>query len=78
MASTVDAGGVTSMRTGSLRICFESAAISCGMVAEKRSVCRFEGRRAMTLRTSWIKPMSSIRSASSRTNVSVRLKSIKP
>ncbi len=47
-----------------------SAWISGGMVAEKKSVCRCLGSAAMTRFTSWMKPMSSMRSASSRTNTS--------
>ena len=38
-----------------------------GMVAEKNSVCRLTGMAATMRRTSWMKPMSSMRSASSST-----------
>ena len=41
--------------------------MSFGMVAEKNSVCRSIGSLATILRMSWMKPMSSMRSASSST-----------
>ena len=55
------------------RAAFASArrAISCGMVAEKNSVCRCFGSMATILLMSWMKPMSSMRSASSSTSTSI-------
>ena len=53
-------------------------AISAGMVAENSSDWRFAGRAAMILRTSRTKPMSSIRSASSRTNTWIPPRSSRP
>ena len=44
--------------------------MSCGMVAENSSVCRSVGSFATILRMSWMKPMSSMRSASSSTKIS--------
>ena len=41
-----------------------------GIVALKNRFCRFCGKSATTLRMSWIKPMSSMRSASSSTKTS--------
>ena len=43
---------------------------SGGIVAEKKSVCFFSGSFAITFFTSWIKPISSILSASSSTKIS--------
>ena len=61
-----------STATGSRRIVSASLAISRGMVAENSSVCRCAGSVAMMRRTSWMKPMSSMRSASSSTKTSSR------
>jgi hypothetical protein len=47
-------------------------------VAEKSSVCLSAGNRAITRRTSGQKPMSSIRSASSRISVSTFERSSEP
>ena len=68
MSSTVVAGGVTATLTGSFSIWSARSAISRGMVAEKNSVCRFFGMQATIFRMSRMKPMSSMRSASSRTS----------
>ena len=65
--STVEATGVTATLTGSRSMCAASSAMARGMVAENISVCRSAGSFATILRMSWMKPMSSIRSASSRT-----------
>ncbi|MFY0574238.1 hypothetical protein ACN28S_07660 [Cystobacter fuscus] len=65
--------GATSTRTGLTRMLLARPWISGGMVAEKNSVWRGRGSAAMTRLTSWMKPMSSIRSASSRTNTSSAL-----
>ncbi len=56
----------------SLTLCilFASDCISWGMVAEKNSVCLFCGIFEITLFTSCTKPISSMRSASSNTNIS--------
>jgi hypothetical protein len=62
---------------GSLTISSSIFITSSGMVAEKSSVWRLSGggRVAAMRRTSGQKPMSIMRSASSRTNVSTREKS---
>ena len=65
--STVVACGATSTRTGSLRKPWARPATSAGMVAEKSADCRRGCRLATIFRTGWMKPMSSIRSASSST-----------
>ena len=65
--STVVATGVTATLTGSRSICAASSAMARGMVAENISVCRSTGSLATILRMSWMKPMSSMRSASSST-----------
>ena len=67
MVSTTEAGGVTVTSTGSCRILAASWAMSGGIVAEKKSVCRRAGSSGRMRRMSWMKPMSSMRSASSRT-----------
>ena len=58
------------MVTGFLSISRESATIGGGMVAEKKRVCRSAGIWRRIRLTSGRKPMSSIRSASSRTRIS--------
>ena len=55
--------------SGLRRISSASLAITGGMVAENSSVCSRAGRRAMIRLRSGRKPMSSMRSASSRTSV---------
>jgi hypothetical protein len=62
------------MENGFTSISRESFAISCGIVAEKKSVCRFVGRYFRMRRMSGRKPMSSMRSASSITSTSRFLK----
>ena len=62
--------GAAATFTGSWSSVSTRSKISGGRVAEKNMVCFFSGRSLMTLRTSWIKPISSIRSASSRTKIS--------
>ena len=70
ISSTVVADGVTATVTGSISIWSARRAISGGMVAEKNSVCRSFGTSATIFRMSRMKPMSSMRSASSRTSTS--------
>ncbi len=48
------------------------------MVAEKKSVCFLAGAQVRIFFTSWMKPMSSIRSASSSTKISMPPTSMKP
>ena len=67
MRSTVVACGATSTRTGSLRKPWARPATSAGMVAEKSADCRRGCSAATIFRTGWMKPMSSMRSASSST-----------
>src|ERR1700688_770390 len=67
MRSAVGAAGVTATRAGSRSIASASSAISFGIVAEKNSVCRLIGVLATIFRMSLMKPMSSMRSASSST-----------
>ena len=70
MRSTVLDTGSTLTKAGSRRMPAASCSISAGMVALNIRVCRRTGSLAMTRLTSWTKPMSSIRSASSRTKIS--------
>ena len=67
IVSTTDAGGVTVTCTGSWSIELASVTMSEGIVAEKKSVCRSLGSSGSIRLMSWMKPMSSIRSASSST-----------
>ncbi len=69
MAAAVLATGVTATFTGSRRIWLASAAMGPGMVAENRRFWRTAGSSATIRRIGWMKPMSSIRSASSRTRI---------
>ena len=64
-----DAGGATEISTGSCRKASASLRISAGIVAEKNRVCRFSGNKPTIRSTSGMKPMSSIRSASSMTRM---------
>ena len=65
--SAVVEAGVTSTFDGLTRIVPASFWISGGIVAEKNNECFFAGSLVSNFRTSWIKPMSSILSASSST-----------
>ena len=67
MLALVVAGLATSIRTGSLRNCLVRRVISGGMVAEKNRVCFFGGVILKMRSMSGMKPMSSMRSASSTT-----------
>ena len=58
---------MTATETGLYNSDCASAAISGGMVAVKNIVCRFFGSSAITFLTSWMNPISSMRSASSST-----------
>ena len=58
-----------SIRVGSLSAKEATAAISGGTVAEKNSVWRFAGHFWMIRFTSWMNPMSSMRSTSSRMRI---------
>ncbi len=61
---------VTATRTGSVSSASASFSISRGMVAEKNRLRRLAGSLATMERMAWMKPMSSIWSASSSTNTS--------
>ena len=63
---------------GSCRIWLASSRMSSLKVAENSRFCLSLGRRSRILRMSMIKPMSSIRSASSRTSVWTWERSTKP
>ena len=67
MRSAVVATGATATWAGSRSICAARSAMARGMVAENISVCRSAGSLATILRMSLMKPMSSMRSASSST-----------
>ena len=72
------AGGATRISTGSCNNSFANSLISFGIVAENITVWRTSGIRLAIVRTSPIKPISNIRSASSSTNISISLKTISP
>ena len=78
MVAAAVAGRVTSMRTGSLRKVSTRRLISDGMVAEKNSVCRRGGSSLQIFSMSGMKPMSSMRSASSMTRISTPVSRILP
>ena len=78
MASTGEEMGSTATRAGSWSREFTRSPISGGMVAEKNRVCFCRGSHFKIFFTSWIKPMSSIRSASSRTKTSRSSRLTKP
>ena len=68
--STVVAVGVTDTSAGLVRYLSASSLIARGMVAEKNRVCRLGGTSATIRFSAWMKPRSSIWSASSRTRIS--------
>ena len=78
MVSAVDDTGVTSTFLGLYKILSASFTISGGIVAEKNNDCLRCGKSFNNFLISLIKPMSSILSASSKTNISIELKLIKP
>ena len=69
MVLAVEETGVTSTFIGLVKMLFANDEISFGIVALKNNVWRFVGSFAITFFTSCIKPISSIRSASSNTNI---------
>src|SRR5690606_40589197 len=71
MVSAVEETGVTSTFEGLNKMASASFMISGGMVAEKNRDWRFLGNAANNFLTSWINPMSNIRSASSKTKISI-------
>ena len=78
MRCTVVLLGVTWMLCGFLSKLLASSRISSEKVAENNKLCLSLGTMARTFFTSWMKPMSSMRSASSSTNISRLDKSRKP
>ncbi|GBD42436.1 hypothetical protein HRbin39_01829 [bacterium HR39] len=76
--SALRAGGVTATSTGSCTKVSTSRRTSGGMVAENSRVWRRRTSRRMILSTSGMKPMSSMRSASSITRISTPLSRILP
>src|ERR1700722_16477540 len=68
----------TSTRTGLGRKASARRVISGGMVAEKNSVWRVNGTSLQMRSMSGMKPMSSMRSASSMTRISIALRSRTP
>ncbi|MCY1434207.1 hypothetical protein D9M71_502610 [compost metagenome] len=78
MRSTVVFGGVTSMRSGSCSSLLARSTMSFEKVAENSRFWRLGGSLARTFFTSWMKPMSSIRSASSSTRISTWERSTLP
>ena len=78
MRSTVLDTGSTLTKAGSCRIPAASCSISLGMVALNIRFWRWAGSLAMTFFTSCTKPMSSIRSASSSTKISMWERSMRP
>ena len=78
MVSAVMAGREASIRVGSLRKAAVRRVISGGMVAEKNRVWRRGGVSLKMRSMSGMKPMSSMRSASSTTMISTPVSSILP
>ena len=78
MRSTVVDSGVTETLTGFESSCEARRSISVGMVAEKSMVRRRAGIAAAMRRIGSMKPMSSMRSASSRTKHSIAERSTSP
>src|SRR5690554_3745909 len=78
IASSVGVSGATSTVTGLRNIVLASSTMLEGKVAENSRFCRFLGSCLMILRMSLIKPISSMRSASSRMKNSMVVRSINP
>ena len=78
MFSAVVAARETSTRTGLWRKASARRVISGGIVAEKNSVWRVNGTSLQMRSMSGMKPMSSIRSASSMTRISIAFRSRPP
>ena len=78
MSLLVDAARLTSIRLGLLRNFFASFSIGGGIVAENSMVCRVSGSLSQMNSMSGIKPISSMRSASSITRSSQPLSRILP
>ncbi len=78
MVSTVDEVRSDSIRTGLCRNAVVRRWISPGMVAEKNSVCRVNGKSLQIRSISGMKPMSSMRSASSITSISIPVRRSRP
>ena len=78
MSLFVDAARLTSIRLGLVRNVFASFSIGGGMVALNSIVCRFSGSLEQMNSMSGMKPMSSMRSASSTTRSSQPLSRILP
>ena len=78
MVRAVVAGGATSTRSGDFRKRATRRWISPGIVAEKNNVCRIGGSSEHMRSMSGMKPMSSIRSASSMTRISMPVSSSLP
>ena len=74
----VVAGGAASMRSGSLRNWLTRRVISGGIVAEKNKVWRRGGSSLQIFSMSGMKPMSSMRSASSMTRISTPISMMRP
>ena len=78
MRSTVLETGSTFTKAGFFKMPAASCSISLGMVALNIRFCRSLGSFAITFFTSWTKPISSIRSASSSTKISTLERSTRP
>ena len=78
MRCTVVLRGVTCTLCGFFRRLLARSRISSLKVAENSRLCLSRGTRASTFFTSWMKPMSSMRSASSSTRISIWLRSSSP
>ncbi|MDT4859726.1 hypothetical protein FQZ97_942490 [compost metagenome] len=78
MRCTVVLRGVTWMLSGSLSRLLARSRISSLKVAENSRLCLSLGTRARIFFTSWMKPMSSMRSASSSTSICTPERSRKP
>jgi hypothetical protein len=78
MVSAVALRRATSISAGWFSRRSARALISSLKVAEKSRLCFFAGTMASTFLMSWMKPMSSMRSASSSTKISTWLRSSVP
>src|SRR3990167_8616847 len=78
MRCTVVLRGVTWMCSGSFNSALARSRISSLKVAENSRLCFSLGTRARIFFTSWMKPMSSMRSASSSTSICTPERSRKP
>ena len=78
IVSAAEETALTATFSGFTKICLDRSKIFWGIVAEKNRDCLFLGSLAMIFLISWMNPISSILSASSKTKYFTALIEINP